>query len=171
MMAMPLRRGKHPVIYPAVWDFFQNGGQIQFIAHLILNNGNAIALGAEEANANGGAQNHPDQQFWNQGGIAGIFAANAGNIRRVEVDCTLLPCEGNNSCTRVVPFRINGFRAATPIRFFGHRPEGPALAMSSKTYFNCTSNQANAGLDAARANIDGWGWVPWAGVGLGGYAA
>lgn len=166
---MPLRRGKHPALYNIVRNFYQNVGQVQYIAHLILNNGQAVALGAVTANANTGALNHPDQLFWNQGGITAIFAANAGNIQRVEVDCTLLPCEGMNSCTRNVPVLINALRPATNIRIFGHRPEGVINNMSSKTYYNCVSSHDRDALETARGNIDGWGWVPWAGVGFAGY--
>jgi hypothetical protein len=169
---MALRRPKHPVIYATVSDWWDNANGVPYIAHAILNTGNAVALldAAVEGDGNQNfPMNHPDQQFWadNLAAIRQRLLAHYGNIRRIEVDCALLPCTVAGGCSGRVPALIRAVDARLdnlPLRIFSHRDEhmnGPNNNTSSKRYIAGNTHDDNAAATVAYNANDGWGWGPW----------
>lgn len=158
---MPLARPKIAAIYNQVNGWWNNAGAIQYIAHAITAGPNAANLGAAIAVAAGGGPNqHPDQQYWQNA------PAVIPGILRIEIDCTLMPCDGQfNGCLYRVPYLLRqaGF-ANIPLRIFSHRDENMGGNGSSKRVIYCNSSDNNATLTDAMARHDDWGWVPWAGA-------
>jgi hypothetical protein len=168
------RQPKLPTIFDAVSDF--NGAGVKYIAHLIDQNGKAYPLGPEttgQGNQNQTA-NHPDQSFWggNQNTIKKALEKAQGSISRIEIDCTLLPCDAQyTGCLYRVPLLIKdhfqalrnmkGFSlvnnvdpAKIPLRIFSHRRENQPIRV-----IFCLSGDSRADLTTAYANRDEWFWV------------
>ncbi|WP_374086957.1 hypothetical protein [Methylomicrobium lacus] len=163
-----LHRPKIAAIYNLTYNWWQNAGAINYVAHAITAAPAAFPLANSIAIAAGGGPNqHPDQQYW-QGNMAAAIAAAGGAaaIVRVEVDCTLMPCDGQfNGCLFRVPYLIRQAGLPNkPLRIFSHRDEGIGGAGTSKRYFDCNSSDNNAALIAAHAANNGWSWTPWNGA-------
>ncbi|MDF3980460.1 hypothetical protein P3W24_00340 [Luteibacter sp. PPL201] len=164
-----LARAKDKVIYPVVHDFYENDGKVHYIAHAIMSNGVAIKLGNESDNSTGGStRSHPDQKFWSENTLPSLAklrekcGLGTATITRIEIDCTLMPCDGQwDGCTFVVPTLVNRVYPSTPLRIFSHRDEKVAQpgSTSTKRYFDCRSNDTNDALKTALGNHGGWGWT------------
>ncbi len=178
------RRPMLPTIYGNVSDF-NEGGSVKYMAHLVTQglgqNCRAYALGTETTGSGGTPSNHPDQVYWEgkmnrlRNAIQNSASNNAPSISRIEIDCTLLPCDGQyDGCLYRVPALIRGLlnslKALTgqerfaliantdpgkiPLRIFSHRPENEP----PKVIF-CTIGDSNQQLQTAYANRDSWIWV------------
>lgn len=163
---MAYRRTKNPTIYAAVNDFWNNAGGVNYIAHAVLSNGTVVNLGPETQGTGGTAINHPDQIYWrdNARRFAGIIGGfGAATVARIEIDCSLMPCDGLGGCTTSVPLLMTaaGF-ANTPIHVFSHRDENmgrhAATPSSKRVIVSNTSDGADRQRAAYNAH-DGWGWV------------
>lgn len=164
-----LARTKDTVLYPAVFDFYKNDGKVHYVAHAIMSNGKAVALGDEVDTSTGGStKNHPDQKFWNETTVPTLAKLREkcgdrnATITRIEIDCTLMPCDGEwDGCTFVVPALVNRVYPSTPLRIFSHRDESVARpgSTSTKRYFECRSNDGNEALKRALKDHGGWGWT------------
>ncbi|RYY74884.1 MAG: hypothetical protein EOO52_11220 [Gammaproteobacteria bacterium] len=168
---MDLHRPKIAAIYNTTYDWFNNVGAIQYVAHAITNANTAILLrGAIQIGAGGGPSEHPDQQYWlnHNFSVAIATAGGLGQIRRIEIDCTLTPCAGQfNGCLYRVPQLVAaaGF-TGKPLRIFSHRNEGMGRVGSptTKRYIECMSNGNQLSMTQAMNAHEGWSWAPWAGV-------
>jgi hypothetical protein len=158
-------------VYPTVSDYYKNIGQIEYAAHLILTDDRAVAIGRPvESSASGGATNHPDQKFWRESAksLTDVLArfttpkATAALIARVEIDCTLLPCEGTNGCTTTVPALMKNLGYdGLKVRVFSHRSEmAPRAGVLPARYYDFTVGSRNEVLGSARADTGGWSWKP-----------
>lgn len=167
---MPLKRTKRSDIYDVVGQFYQGG--VPYTAHAILTDGTAILLhAAVEGTGNQNlATNHPDQAFWKDNGtaICAKIGTKAASIKRIEVDCALLPCTGQGGCLIRVPALIRGLYKDgrlddVALRIFSHRSEFsaqnlPAGDKSDHRYID-TRTAANHDQQAAYNAHRGWGWV------------
>jgi hypothetical protein len=172
------RRPQLNGLYATVSDFTKKGS-VKYMAHLIDRNGVAYEIGSETSGTGGTPSNHPDQQYW-QGKSSklrnALTSANA-SISRIEIDCTLLPCDGKyNGCLYRVPYLIRelltGLKTEKgkgrftlldtidpdkiPLRIFSHKPENEP----SKVIF-CLVGDSQQQLEAAYDSRDGWVWVPY----------
>jgi hypothetical protein len=167
---MPQPDIKRPIvaaIQTSTADFADNTGEIQYVAHLLLSRNRAVRIGRAVAGSGKGASNHPDQQFWRSaGGYRDLLKANGlqdAEVLRVEIDCTLLPCEGDNGCTRTVPAMMKelGYGGVN-VRVYSHRDERGAdqqqANASPHRYFDFIVGDRHDALDRARANDGGWAW-------------
>lgn len=156
-------------IKTATTGYSENTGSIEYIAHLILTNDRVIAIGKEVDGSGSGASNHPDQKFWRESAKtltevlsrAKPRAATAAEIVRVEIDCTLLPCEGTNGCTTTVPalMKAAGY-AGLAVRVFSHRSEmAPRKGVLPSRYYDFTVGDRNDALQRARVDTGGWSWA------------
>ena len=166
---MALRRTKRLDIYNTVGGFYQ--GPVQYAAHAILNDGTAILL--RNPVQGQGNQNfpthHPDQQYWaNFVHITAQIGGNAANIRRIEIDCSLMPCTVAGGCLFRVPALIRDLYANerlndVALRIFSARCEIPAANLpagdkSDHRYFD-TRTATGHDVQADYNNHRGWGWV------------
>lgn len=168
------RRPRLPALYNYVQDY-NSGGNVRYVAHLIDRAGNATRLGDEKTGNGGIPANHPDQVYWSDNGArinAAFGNVQGGGISRIEIDCTLMPCDGQfTGCLFRVPHKIrdliNQLRAQNgnhvnanfitdnlPLRIFSHRPENAP----SQVIF-CTLGDTNDQLITAMANKEEWMWV------------
>ena len=155
-------------IKSATTGYSENTGSIEYIAHLILTNNRVIAIGRAVEGSGSGASNHPDQQFWRSAkSPADVLArvkpkaATASDIVRVEIDCTLLPCEGTNGCTTTVPalMKAAGYDGLA-VRVFSHRSEmAPQKGVLPARYYDLTVGSRNDALQRARVDTGGWSWA------------
>lgn len=163
-------RPQIPAIYNTVWDWYNQAGAIHYVAHAILQGPTANQLAAPLAigAGNGGPQNHPDQQYWIQNinithNLQQIVLG--GNLIRVEIDCTLMPCNAAQvGCLFRVPHLIGVNNV--PLRIFSHRDERGGAQLyteTSKRYLDCNSSDTNQALQTAYDANNGWRWDPWAG--------
>lgn len=158
-------RPKQEVIYGEVADYTRNDGAIHYVAHLILSRGRVVAIGRPAESSGKGASNHPDQVFWknNARGLADVLSrarATRGEIERVEIDCTLLPCEGTNGCTTTVPalMKTAGYDGLA-VRVFSHRSESaPSDGVLPARYYDFIVGARNTVLESARVDTGGWRW-------------
>lgn len=169
------RRPRIPAVYQNV-SGYNAGGVVTYMAHLIDQAGNAYELGDEEQGVGGNPQNHPDQVYWNnnRNSIRNALNAANGSIERIEIDCTLQPCDGQFAgCLYQVPLKIKahldalkatrGFNhlanidtAKVPLRIFSHRVEDRDGTI--KVIFCCVGD-SRPQLTAAYAARDAWLWV------------
>ena len=160
---MALRRTKRPDIYNVTSRFFESGS-VQYVAHAILKDGTAILLRPTLIGVGGGnAFNHPDQAYWRLGVVAitNAIQAHAGNVKRNEIDCTLMPCNKMGGCRSTVPALIRSryqMLSNVALRVFSHRSEFAEASFhkrvdSSKRYFDMqiTTKQLSDRLCAGRA--------------------
>jgi hypothetical protein len=179
---MALRRSKLACrsgnidIYATVQGWWGTA-QIPYVAHAFLANGTIIRLRPTlSAGADNRPANHPDQQYWrtlSRNGhasavatITNAIAAAGGvaNIASIDIDCKLMPCNGDDhGCLYAVPALMRNLYALNnvPLRIFSHADENMGGAGSSKRVI--TTSTAAVGHDAATNayNLhDGWGWVP-----------
>jgi hypothetical protein len=158
-------RPKQDPVYGEVADYTKNDGSIHYVAHLILSGGRVTAIGKPVEGSGSGASNHPDQAFWKKSArdLADVLArarAQAADIVRVEIDCTLLPCEGTNGCTTTVPalMKSAGYDGLS-VRVFSHRSEiAPSPGVKPARYYDFTVGARNTALEAARVDTGGWSW-------------
>lgn len=160
-------RPKQP-IYAVTADFSKNTGAIEYIAHLILTNNRVVAIGKAIQGSGSGASNHPDQKFWSESAkiLDVVLAkptpvATARDIVRVEIDCTLLPCEGTKGCTTAVSTLMDrkGYKGLS-VRVFSHRNESaPRTGYLPARYYDFTVGDRNELLQAARVDTGGWSWA------------
>ena len=157
---MPLLRPALPLINNVMSDWWQNHAGVSFIAHAVTAT-SVVPLGPEAQSGNGGTPpNHPDQVFWKR------LSANrpaAAAVLRIEVDCTLMPCDGkkgNGCCLYVVPQKIVAAGYPNkPVRFFSHRDEQMgATPLQNKRMFHCNSSDKHDALDAAYNTHENWFW-------------
>jgi hypothetical protein len=164
-MPADFSRTKQP-IYAVTADYSKNTGAIEYIAHLILTNNRVVAIGKAVDGSGSGATNHPDQKFWRDSAkaltdVLSKAGANARDIVRVEIDCTLLPCEGTNGCTTTVPalMKSKGYDGLS-VRVFSHRAESaPRTGVLPSRYYDFTVGARNDALQAARVDTGGWSWA------------
>jgi len=160
-------RTKQP-IYAVTADYSKNTGAVEYIAHLILTDHRVIAIGKAFVGSGSGPSNHPDQKFWKEsakalGDVLGKFkpAATVRDIARVEIDCTLLPCEGSGGCTTAVSalMKAAGYDGLS-VRVFSHRNESaPRTGYLPSRYYDFTVGARNEVLQAARVDTGGWSWA------------
>jgi hypothetical protein len=160
-------RTKQP-IYAVTADYSKNTGAVEYIAHLILTNNRVVAIGKAISGSGSGAINHPDQKFWRESAktltvVLGKAtpAATARDIVRVEIDCTLLPCEGPGGCTTSVSalMKAVGYDGLS-VRVFSHRNESaPRTGYLPSRYYDFTVGARNEVLQAARVDTGGWSWA------------
>jgi len=167
---MALKRTKRMDIYNTVGGFY--GGGVEYAAHAILNDGTAILLNPAVAGAGNQnlATNHLDQLYWTDNAvrIRLRIGANAGNIKRIEIDCALLPCTGQGGCLDRVPALIRGLYGDgrldnVALRIFSSRREFadgalPAGDKSDHRYFDTVATHGT-NQTAAYNGHQGWGWV------------
>jgi hypothetical protein len=160
-MLPDLPRPKQATIYALVGDLWENNGSIQYVAHAITAGGTATRLRDVIEGSGKGPANHPDQLYWDSKRIAKV-----AGVQRIEIDCTLMPCDGEfDGCLFRVPALVAACGYANiPLRIFSHRDEGAGGGGSTKRYFLCNTGQKNAELKAAFAQHGGWGWTPWNGT-------
>ncbi|MDX1692540.1 MAG: hypothetical protein R3208_02170 [Ketobacteraceae bacterium] len=171
---MSLRRPKSPAIYDIVGDWWDNSHGVPYIAHAIFTEGAPLTLGpVTQGTGNQNlATNHPDQSFWkdNKNGIRDKLDREFRQgrlLRRIEVDCALMPCVQQGGCVYRVPALIRSCHdklADVELRIFSHRDEnmgGGNGNDSSKRYYIARTSDGN---DLTNYNAhDGWGWVPFGG--------
>lgn len=158
-------RPKQDAIYGEVADYTRNDGSIHYVAHLILSRGRVAAIGTPTEGSGSGASNHPDQVFWRRvarglGDVLATAGATRNEIERVEIDCTLLPCEGTNGCTTTVSalMKTAGYDGLK-VRVFSHRPENaPSEGVKPARYYDFIAGARNTALESARADTGGWSW-------------
>ena len=160
-------RPKQP-IYAVTADYSKNTGAVEYIAHLILADSRVVAIGNAVAGSGSGASNHPDQKFWKESAkpLRDVLAkptpaATARDIVRVEIDCTLLPCEGTGGCTTAVSalMKAIGYDGLS-VRVFSHRNESaPRTGYLPSRYYDFTVGARNEVLQAARVDTGGWSWA------------
>ncbi len=178
------RRPKLPTIYNAV-SGYDAGGSVTYIAHLVTRAGDAYHLGAETTGDGGSPADHPDQQYWlaNRARIKTALTNAAGSISRIEIDCTLMPCDGQyGGCLFQVPLAIKAHLTALktevgrgrfalldavildkiPLRIFSHRRENRA----SQVIFCLVGDGRQALIDAYAASEE-WLWVEYRAAYLG----
>lgn len=164
---MVLVRPKHPDIYPAVDDFWSNNGGVFYIAHVITKTA-VFSLGPAMTSAGNSrsASAHPDQTYWARN--LPVAAVNAANKVRIEIDCSLLPCDADNrSCLFRVPQFLteNGF-IDIPMLVFSHRDESVGSSKmekggmrDNKRHFLCRSSARDLpALKTAYAAHKAWTW-------------
>ncbi|WP_369928765.1 hypothetical protein [Xanthomonas sp. NCPPB 2632] len=159
-------RPKQTSLYGEVADYTRNDGSIHYIAHLILSGGRVAVIGPVAEGSGKGASNHPDQVFWRSPRcvlteVLRRASAKPADIVRVEIDCTLMPCEGTNGCTTTVPalMRTAGYDGLS-VRVFSHRSEiAPSEGVKPARYYDFTVGARNTVLEAARADTGGWSWA------------
>jgi hypothetical protein len=171
-------RPKIAAIYNVVSNWHHHGGGVNYVAHAITAGPTAHRLRAVQnvGGLGGTPSNHPDQLYWatTPGGLTIAAITNAinaagglGAIVRIEIDCTLMPCNvAANCCLLRVPALIQNYGfGAVPLRIFSHRDEGVGGGgESSKRMIQTTATAAAGALNAAyNANTD-WAWTPWAGA-------
>jgi hypothetical protein len=146
---------------------YSAGGSVQYVAHLLLQDGRSLALGgAAEGTSGSTKKDHPDQVFWNDRKTLSLsqalekLGAEKRHVDRVEIDCTLLPCEGTGGCTTTVPALMKdaGYDGLK-VRVFSHRSEVSRKDVLPARYFDFTVGQRNTDLEAARVNEGGWKWA------------
>src|SRR5262249_58587924 len=92
------RRPKVPAIYDLVWDWYENDGGVKYVAHAITIAPVVRKLHDELTGDDGGSpQNHPDHRYWDVRYLTAInnaitAAGGVAAIRRIEIDCSLMPC-------------------------------------------------------------------------------
>lgn len=160
-------RPKQP-IYAVTADYSKNTGAVEYIAHLILADSRVVAIGKAVAGSGSGASNHPDQKFWKESAkpLRDVLAkptpaATARDIVRVEIDCTLLPCEGTGGCTTAVSalMKAIGYDGLS-VRVLSHRNESaPRTGYLPSRYYDFTVGARNEVLQAARVDTGGWSWA------------
>ena len=163
---MALKRTKRADIYGVVGKFY--GDVVLYAAHAILNDGTAILLQPTAQGDGGTPFNHPDQTYWRDNGarIRRLIEPRAANIKRIEIDCTLLPCVQVSGCMTTVPNLIRQLSPAfadIALRIFSYRREITARNLppgdkSDHRYFD-TSTRVGTDQQAAYNNNRGWGWV------------
>lgn len=168
---MQLKRPKHPVIYPTVSDWHDNRNGVPYIAHAILQNGNAVALAKVPMHGVGNqnfASNHPDQLFWVAQGtsIWTSLQPLINNLICIEIDCALMPCTVQGGCAFRVPSlirTINPLLRNTPLRIYSHRDEhmNPPHT-STKRYYDANTNDGADAMNHYNAHQD-WSWSDWMG--------
>ena len=164
---MVLVRPKHPKIYPAVEGFWNNNGGVVYIAHVITKT-DVFPLGPVMASTGSSraASAHPDQMYWSRNLPAA--ALNAPNKVRIEIDCSLLPCDSDNkSCLFRVPQLLTeaGF-VDIPMLVFSHRDESVGSSRmeqggmrDNKRHFLCKSSTRDLqALKVAYAAHEAWTW-------------
>lgn len=167
-MAADITRPKNDLIQRATSDFQKNVGEIEYIAHLVLSRNRAFPIGKATQSSGSGASNHPDQVFWNKQAkalkdvLAKAEAIDA-EILRVEIDCTLMPCEGTNGCTTTVPALMKGLGyTGLKVRVFSHRDERGAKEQNRgekpSRYFDFVVGDRTNALEDARGDTGGWAW-------------
>ena len=162
---MPLRRTRRADIFGTVGDFYGDG--VRYAAHAILNDGTAILLHPPVEGEGGTPRNHPDQEYWrdNVVHISNAIGVNFANLKRIEIDCTLMPCVQHGGCMTTVPNLIRQNYpnlANVALRIFSHRLEFvpanlPRGDKSNHRYFN-TSTSLGTDQQAAYNEHHGWGW-------------
>lgn len=170
---MQLKRPKHPVIYPTIWEWFDNQHGVPYIAHAILRNGTAVALANEPISGEGSqnfASNHPDQRFWTTqaNAIWSTLQPIIGNVSWIEIDCALMPCTGQGGCAFRVPAlirRINPQLANIRLRIFSHRDEhmNPPNT-STKRYYDANTSDGDAIAMQRYKDHEDWSWSDWVGI-------
>ena len=167
-MSLPDITRAHAPLHATVSDY-DAGGSVQYVAHLILQDGRSLALGEETVGTSGRTkEDHPDQVFWNHKKTLSLSAAleklraEKRQIDRVEIDCTLMPCEGTGGCTTTVPARMKAVGYdGVKVRVFSHRSEiAPKPGVLPARYFDFTVGQRNTELETARGEEGGWAWAP-----------
>lgn len=169
---MPLQRPMLASIYNLVSTWHVNEGGVNYVAHLITRSDPfAFRLGEPLLGEKPGSSppNHPDQVFWGRNNQTSIkkALAQAGQLRaveRIEIDCSLLPCDTNRnfSCLYRVPRLILAWGFTNvPLRIFSHRNEGlGGLNASAGRVIECNTEDGQLALrNAYGANRD-WSWVP-----------
>jgi hypothetical protein len=163
---MALIRPKHPVVYTAVSDWWRNTGGVRYIAHVVTQT-QVIAFGPENTGTSGGSpSNHPDQQFWQQNRAGAAFTA--ANKVRVEIDCSLMPCNtADTSCLYKVPQFLTQLGLTNVVMLvFSHRDENVGDAKmekggmrDNKRVFRCNSADTDkTALQAAYSSHEPWTW-------------
>jgi len=158
---VPLLRPKQPAIYATVADWWSNTGGVTYIAHAVTNAG-VFALGPITEGTGGTPTNHPDQAFWRTANSA--TWPPAASVLRIEIDCSLMPCNGQGGCLYAVPDRIKSIAGGkykdTPLRIFSHRNEAVgATQMQNKRVIRCKATDAKTTLDQAYNAHENWFWV------------
>lgn len=164
---MVLIRPKHPKIYPLVEQFWNNAGGVLYIAHVITKT-DVFSLGSVMASGgnNRAASSHPDQTYWAR--KLPMAALNAKGRIRVEIDCSLLPCDSDNrSCLVKVPQLLTeaGFNDI-PMLIFSHRDETVGSSpmqnggmRDNKRHFVCKSSTRSLDeLKRAYGEHRPWTW-------------
>lgn len=166
---MALKRAKRRDIYDVTRDFYM-GGNVRYVAHAVLENGTAILLRPTLTSTVGrNAFSHPDQEYWRTGVVAitNAIRNHSQDVKRIEIDCTLMPCTGQNGCTDNVPSLIcknYPMLRDKALRVFSHRGEFPTTDPSqpvecTKRYFDTTVSKGTNHVISYNGH-KGWGWVP-----------
>ncbi|UPG85337.1 hypothetical protein L2Y94_18845 [Luteibacter aegosomatis] len=158
------------VIYRAVSDFTAKG-RVQYVAHAVMSNDVAVAIGPQTESASTGesAENHPDREFWAQRKLLSLAELQAkcgsktASIDHIEIDCTLTPCEksGYKGCLHQIPPLVKArYGDNVKLTVFSHRDEGMGGKDGKpKRYLTCKSNSSTSELTAAFADHKGWDWT------------
>lgn len=168
---MALRRTKRLDIYNVVGHFY--GAGVEYSAHAILNDNIGTAILLKSAVQGEGQQNyainHPDQQYWVNHAlhIRNQLGPHLNNIRRIEIDCTLMPCVQQGGCRDRSPALIralfpNGALNNVALRIFSYRSEIPIANLpvgdsSDHRYYDTNTSQQDQGV--AYNGHHGWGWA------------
>ena len=165
------RRPKQQTIYGTTQTFYKQG-DVRYVAHAITAN-SAIALGKVQQNVrkeNTTEEDHPDRIFWSgnhPSSLADLLSAksirNAADLVRIEIDCSLMPCDAEPSgCLFKVPKIIEGlgYPQGLPVYMFSHRDEDQASdGESTKRVIKCKLGDSADALRKAYAANEDWSWV------------
>jgi hypothetical protein len=160
-MASVIKRLKVQPIYDTVGGWWENKGGVYYVAHAILANGTIRQLykpvSTEKGNTSKSTSEHPDQKYWTHREMDKVLAEVAKDIVRIEIDCSLMPCDGQNGCLTTVPRLVGNLlknREDTKLRIFSHRFETPT---GNKEYFD-TSVKASSHLSDFKGRGT-WTWT------------
>lgn len=161
-------RPRQEAVQSETSDFAKNTGAIEYVAHILLSRNRVLKIGKPVESSDSGATNHPDQKFWR--GVRTKykdFLAEKGiaeaEVLRVEIDCTLMPCEGSNGCTTTVPKLMSDLGyGGVRVRVYSHRDERGAKQRDANElpgrYFDFTVGDRTGPLEDARGQNGGWSW-------------
>jgi hypothetical protein len=162
-MAKVLRRRKVAPIYDTANKWHENSGGVSYVAHAILSDGTIKQLAnptQTEKTDGSSTKGHPDQRFWANRKVDEALKPIVNKLARIEVDCSLMPCDGQNGCLTVVPqliaasLKIAGTDKDVPLRIFSHRSETPG---GDKQYFD-TSTKAGTKVQSQFKDRGSWTW-------------
>jgi hypothetical protein len=164
-------RPKQEPVYATTANFYDEGN-VRYVAHAITAN-SAIPLGKvvqNERKESVTELDHPDRLFWSGThpySLNDLIKANkirsAADLLRIEIDCTLMPCDAEwSGCLFKVPNEIKayGYPGTLELRIFSHRSEGLAAKTgSTKRYITCKVDASREDLKKAYANNEDWSWA------------